>query len=134
MIDLFEGKIDSEYEKDWNGIPREIFDQIISLDPQTNIEQDKIGPSSKQLLLPNYLEGETAFLDDAENVKAALQKYTSNRGQFPQPVRNITAFPSVKDFVDYVLNGEESEFANTIPEGGDIPPRIMAPPPTSIPP
>ena len=111
MIDLFEGKIDSEYEKDWNGIPREIFDQIISLDPQTNVEQDRLGPSSKQLLLPNYLEGETAFLDDAENVKAALQKYTSNRGQFPQPLRNIAAFPSVKDFVDYVLNGEESEFA-----------------------
>lgn len=114
MEELLEGKkIDSDYEKDYSEIEREIFDQIISLDPQTNIEQDRIGPSSKQLLLPCYLNGETDFLNDAENLKLALQKYTANRKDYPQVLRNIANFPSVKDFIDFVLHGADSEFAKT---------------------
>ena len=115
MIKLFEAKtIDDEYQKNWTDIPREDFDKIIKLDPVTSIENNRIGPSAKQLLLPRYLEGETDFLNDLENVSNALQKYVNNRNAFPAMLRNITAFPSVKDFVDYVLNGEDSEFAKRV--------------------
>lgn len=112
---LLEAKtIQDEYEKDWSQIEKSIFDKIIELDPLTNIEANRIGPSAKQLLLPSYLEGEVDFLNDLENVKQALSKYTKERSSFPPMLRNITAFPSVKDFVDYVLNGEESDFAKRV--------------------
>lgn len=115
MIILFEAKtIDDEYQKNWTDIPREDFDKIIKLDPVTSIENNRIGPSAKQLLLPRYLEGETDFLNNLENVSDALQKYVSNRNSFPVILRNITAFPTVKDFVDYVLNGDESDFAKRV--------------------
>lgn len=109
---LLEGKrIDSEYEKDWKEIDRDTFDQIISLDPTTNIDADRIGPSAKQLLLPSYINGETDFLNKKDEVTQCLSTYTKNRGQYPQPLRNIANFPSVSDFIDYILNGDESEFA-----------------------
>ena len=114
MEELLEGKkIDSEYEKEWNEIPRETFDKIVVLDPQTNLEGDKIGPSTKQLLLPRFVEGEVDFLDKAEEVTKALTTYLGNRGSYPQPLRNIANFPTVKDFIEYITLGDESEFAKS---------------------
>lgn len=114
MENLFEGKkIDSEYERNWSDIDRNIFDQIILLDPRTNIDNDFVGPNAKLFLLPQYREGEIDFLDDSEKVKAALETYNNHRNEYPKILRNITTFPSVADFVDYIENGEDSEFYKT---------------------
>lgn len=110
---LLEAKtIDDEYNKDWSDISREVFDKIIVLDPQTDIEKNKIGSGTKQLLLPKYVEGETDFVDN-KDVTTALDTFYKNRGTYPQTLRNLGNFPSVKDFVDYIINGDESEFAKT---------------------
>lgn len=103
--------IEDEYKKDWaQNIPWEEFQQIIALDPRTNIENNFIGPSAKQFLLPRRLEGED-FLDKADQIKDCLTTYMANRGNYPKELRNIAMFPSVKDFIEYIQLGDESDFA-----------------------
>lgn len=111
MIVINEARtIQDEYEKTWSDIPQDIFNKIILLDPATNIDRNFIGPSAKQLLLPQYIEGETEFVEDPE-VKKALETFIANRASYPQTLRNLSNFPSVKDFVEYITKGDESDFA-----------------------
>lgn len=112
---LLEAKtIEDEYNKDWNDIPRDIFDKIIALDPQTDLEKNKLGNATKQLLLPRYVEGETDFIDN-KDVTSALTTFYANRGKgvYPKALNAFNNYPSVKDFVDYIINGENSEFAKS---------------------
>lgn len=96
--------IDDEYNKNWSSIPRDVFDRIILLDPQTNLERESIGPSAKQLLLPKYQGGETTFLDDADRVKNALTTFITNRANYE--IKNIALYPSVADFVAHIEDPE----------------------------
>lgn len=104
---LLEAKsIEDEYNKTWSSIDKEVFDTIISIDPQTNIERNIIGPNAKQLLLPKYIEGETDFLDNIEETTEAISKFIKERSTYK--IKNIAAYPSVDIFVKHILNPENN--------------------------
>lgn len=103
-----ESKIDAEYEKSFSQIPRDIFDSICLIDPDTKHDSDgiqKIGYGAKQLLLKSYLKGETNFMDEPEKVLDALSKYYPNRSKYPQ----LHQFESVKSFLDFIENPDSNE-------------------------
>lgn len=103
--------INDEYNANWSAIPRDVFDQIIALDPQTNIERNLIGPNAKQLLLPKYRDGEQDILDYSDNIRDAISIFISNRNNYS--IKNIAAYPSVRVFVDHI-NDPENNPVNAI--------------------
>lgn len=103
-----EAKIDTEYEKNFNSIPREVFDAIVLMDPKTQVSGDEIrniGFGSKQFLLPKYMAGETDFVDNADGVKAALTNYYPNIATYPK----FNEFRSVADFLAFMADPENAE-------------------------
>ena len=105
---ISEAKIDTEYERNFSQIPRDIFDAIVLMDPKTQVAGDEIknmGFGSKQLLLPKYLSGETDFVDNAETVTAALTNYYPNIANYPK----FNEFRSVADFLTFMANPEGAE-------------------------
>lgn len=104
---LLEAKsIEAEYNSNWSVIPKDVFDEIILLDPQTNVEKQTIGPNAKQLLLPKYIAGETTFLDNREAVKDAIDKFIKNRSEYE--IKNIALYPSVESFVKHIEDPENN--------------------------
>lgn len=107
--------IEAEYLANWNSIPRDIFDKIIAMDPQTSIERNNIGPTAKQLLLPKYLSGETLFIENSEEVKNAIDTFIKNRNNYS--VKNVALYPSVDIFVKHINDPENNpiDTNNTVP-------------------
>lgn len=109
---IIESKIDAEYERSYSSIPRDIFDTICLLDPDTKEDSgaiSKIGYGAKQLLLKAYMNGETDFLDNPEAVVEALRQYYPNRSKYPQ----LHNFTSVKDFLKFIDNPDTIENEKT---------------------
>lgn len=105
---LLEGKIDVEYERNFNSIPREIFDKIVKMDPKTQIVGDEIknmGFGSKQFLLPKYMAGETDFAEVPEIVTSALNAYYPNIANYPK----FNEFRSVADFLAFMADPDGAE-------------------------
>ena len=105
---ISEAKIDTEYEKNFSSIPRDIFDKIVLMDPKTQVSGEEIkniGFGSKQLLLPKYMAGETDFIDNADTVKAALTNYYPNIANYPK----FNEFRSVADFLAFMADPENAE-------------------------
>ena len=103
--------IESEYLSNWSSIPRDIFDKIIAMDPQTSIERNNIGPTAKQLLLPRYLSGEVAFVENSNEVKNAIDTFIKNRNNYE--VKNVALYPSVDIFVKHINDPENNPIETT---------------------
>ena len=105
FVKLLEAAIDDEYSRNFNTIPREIFDQIVVADPKSkvinNVPQG-IGFGAKALLLPQYLKGNTDFIDELEEVTKALTTYYTNQKNYPDKFKNLANFPSIEDFMNFV--------------------------------
>lgn len=107
-------KLTQIYDKNYSSIERSVFDEIILLDPKTNIEKGNIGPSAKNLLLPKYLSGEKEFLNDKFRVAQAIEDFEELKNSFPTDKQNINLFASVNDFINYVLSGPKSDLIATL--------------------
>ena len=103
--------IESEYLSNWSSIPRDIFDKIIAMDPQTSIERNNIGPTAKQLLLPRYLSGEVTFVENSNEVKNAIDTFIKNRNNYE--VKNVALYPSVDIFVKHINDPENNPIETT---------------------
>lgn len=100
---LKESKANAEYEKNYSSIPKDIYLQIINMDPKTQIIGDdikNIGFGSKQLLLPKYMSGEVNFINNGDAVKNALEDYYRNISKYPR----FNEFSSVADFLTFIEN------------------------------
>lgn len=112
---ISEAKIDTEYERNFNQIPRDVFDTIVLMDPKTQVSGDEIknmGFGSKQLLLPKYISGETDFVNNGEAVTAALANYYPNIASYPK----FNEFRSVADFLTFMANPEGAEIEKVAQE------------------
>lgn len=103
---LFEAvKASIEYERSYSSIDRDVFDTIALMDPKTseiNGEVAILGFGAKQLLLRCYLNGETDFIDKADEVRDALNAYYPNIKTYPK----FPQFASVADFLTFMENPE----------------------------
>ena len=112
MKNLLEGKrLDAEFNRYTDTLSKELFDKVVSLDPQSDIEQDRLGYSAKSFLLPHAKDEEDFISNNADRIKNALVTFTQNRSSYPTVLKRIDAFPSIKDFVEYIELGDESDFA-----------------------
>lgn len=112
---LNEAKIDSEYQKNWSMIDRDIFEKIVMADPRTLTDAEGIrviGFVAKQLLLPKYKDGEKDFIDNLEDVTKAIAKYQISPGNYIK----LNNFKSVSDFVAYMEDPENATVNNSINE------------------
>ena len=101
--------INDEYNKNWKTIDKEIFDRVILLDPKTDLDKNVIGFVTKQLILPKLSAGEN--IDDIEeDLTEAINNYLMHRQDWPAQLRGVGNFPTIHDFVDYALHGDESDF------------------------
>ena len=81
------------------------------MDPQTSIERNNIGPTAKQLLLPRYLSGEVAFVENSNEVKNAIDTFIKNRNNYE--VKNVALYPSVDIFVKHINDPENNPIETT---------------------
>ena len=81
------------------------------MDPQTSIERNNIGPTAKQLLLPRYLGGEVAFVENSNEVKNAIDTFIKNRNNYE--VKNVALYPSVDIFVKHINDPENNPIETT---------------------
>lgn len=93
-------KILDIYNKYYSDIDKDIFDQIIALDPQTT--ENKIGDIAKNLLLRCYKKGEVNFLKNPESVTAAIERYIEFKNTYEQDKQNLNSYASVADFISYI--------------------------------
>ena len=101
---LVESQASDRYEKEFTDIPKDIFDKICALDPNSIFNGDelmRIGANALQLLIPCYRKGED-FLDKSDLVKSSLTKYLASRKDYPVEFRNLGNFSSVEDFIKFV--------------------------------
>ena len=114
-LSINEAKADVEYEKNYSSIPRDVFDIIVGMDPKTQKSGDtivNIGFGAKQLLLPKYMDGETAFIETPDVVTAALTSYYPNISTYPK----FHEFRSVADFLAFMANPDSAEIEKAVAE------------------
>ncbi len=111
-----ESKLDSIYNKYYNDIPREIFDQIISLDPNTKTEAGSIGEVAKNLLLNSAKKGEQFILNknNFDKVKKAINTFYSERTSLDQELQQLTAYENTETFVQSMAKPKESSLVNFV--------------------
>ena len=106
---LNEAKIDDDYNRNWSTIERDVFDKIVLADPKTTKDGDgikAIGFATKQLILPQYKNGENQFVEDnLDAITKALEKFYSDIPAYPK----VTNFETVSDFVNFIENPEASK-------------------------
>lgn len=108
--------IEDDYAKNWKEIDKDLFDKVILLDPKTDIEKNVIGFVSKQLILPKLKNGED-ISDIEDDITTAINNYITHRPEWPAQLKNVANFPTIHNFVDYAINGDESEFAKAFTNG-----------------
>lgn len=95
-----ESKITKIYNQYYSDIPRDLFDSIIKLDPETS--DNKIGSIAKNLLLNCYKRGDTGWVDDLESVKTAIDRFIDNKDSYPAEKQDIMSYKSVAEFINYI--------------------------------
>ena len=95
-----EDKISAIYNKYYSDIPRDIFDSIIEIDPDTTA--DKIGDVAKNLLLRCYKKGDTKFLKNPEIITAAIYRFNDAKSSYDQDKQNLTSYATIDEFVNYM--------------------------------
>lgn len=103
-----EDKITSIYQKYYSNISREIFDHLITLDPETNIEKGKLGTIAQQLILPDAIKGvDISNLSD-DSITRACVTYYDEKAALPKEQQILNNYKSLADFVKYILQGPDS--------------------------
>ena len=114
-IDSQEAKatgIDNIYSKYYSSIDRKDFDDLVTTDPETT---DKgIGYVMKNLILPKYLKGETEIIDHLDDLREAIETFYKIKDTLTQEEQKIESYKSIKDFVNYMLNGTTSKFIKNL--------------------
>lgn len=95
-----ENKIDKIYNDYYSDIQREVFDKIISLDPETN--ESKIGSIAKNLLLRCYKKGDRDFVNNSDALIAAIERYVAYKNTYPADKQDLMSYESINDFVSYI--------------------------------
>lgn len=117
--ELVESRADDEYDRKYSSIERDIFNDIVKIDPKTRLsggEPVDIGFGAKGLLLPAYLKGDNSFLEDINKTKELLNTYYANQNSYPAYFRNIANFSSIEAFEQFVNNPEENTPSEVDPE------------------
>lgn len=105
---LIEAKIDTEYEKSYSDIPRDIFNSLIMIDPKTTVvnnEPQGIGFVAKNLIVPAYRKGENILQDDTEKIKQTITAYYAGLSKYPKP----NEFSTVADLLTFMENPTEQD-------------------------
>lgn len=117
--------IHNEFEKHYRSSfdSEEQFLEIVKLDPSSfpkqgndydmTTEPERVGQlaSGNGLFIRCWNNGERDFLNYKDDVIRASLEFLRNRKSFA--IKNPGAFPSVRDFVDYVLNKKELQVDQT---------------------
>lgn len=99
--------IDDIYTKYYSDIPRDTFDLIISLDPNTT--DTRIGDIARNLLLNKYQSGDVKpFTSDLSKIKRACKMFNDDKTSYPADKQDLMQYESISDFIDYVIEGPES--------------------------
>lgn len=103
-----ETKLDQLYKEYYSDLPRDLFDKIIALDPET--KKDSIGQTAKNLLLPRALKGEDIFALEPEEITKCIDQYNAEKDSYPADKKSVQNFESVKDFIKFIKEGPETDF------------------------
>ena len=109
------------YNKYYTRIPRDAFDKIIELDPETT--ESKLGSVAKNLLLTKYQAGESGFLRDPFKVKRAIKDFVELKATFPQEKQDIISYSTVEEFINYILRGPDSALTQDLKTNTTIDPK-----------
>lgn len=94
-------KITSIYDKYYSEIPRETFDSIIRIDPQTNDNQ--IGDVAKNLLLRLFMQGKGRSITRTNSaLMAAIDRYYEQSNTYEPEKQNLLNYEDIKSFIDYL--------------------------------
>lgn len=110
--------IDDIYDKYYSDIERDIFDKIIALDPKT--DENRLGGVVKNLILPKYLSGEKDIVDDLDEIGYSIREFYSLKDSLPADKQKIESFKSIKEFVEYMTSGPESDFITRLKENPNL--------------
>lgn len=94
-------KITSIYDKYYSSIPRDVFDNIIRLDPHTNANQ--IGDVAKNLLLRLYMQEKGRSITRTNlALLAAIDRYYEQSSTYEPDKQNLLNYEDIKSFIDYL--------------------------------
>lgn len=114
-----ENPLDTIYNKYYSKLDRELFNDIIALDPET--KDDKLGEVARDLLLATALKGDTSFLKDHQT-KRAIKIFYEDRAKLSSEAAQIKNYKDVNDFIKRMLWGEESDLVAALKNNTEIDP------------
>lgn len=98
--DKTEDRITDIYNKYYSDIPREDFNKIISLDPQT--DDRRIGDIAKNLILRCYRRGDKDFLANSDSLVAAIERFLEMKDVYEVDKQNLMNYPDIQSFISYI--------------------------------